>query len=215
MEAVAKRLAEEAKKGRQIIIFTHSILFHYMMVTEARRALVAWHTEWMSSLGNNRFGIIDESQKPWHLKKVPERLADITAELSALRRSGYDPNDQGFRPDIISLYTKMRETWERVVEEVLLNGVIQRFRPEVMTMRLETACFEPKTDYPQIYEGMSRCSHYSGHDRAADLPDELPQVETVEADLGALKGFYDAARERQKALQKDDKHEAGVAPEFA
>ena len=215
MEAVAKRLAEEAKKGRQIIIFTHSILFHYMMVTEARRALVAWHTEWMSSLGNNRFGIIDESQKPWHLKKVPERLADITAELSALRRSGYDPNDQGFRPDIISLYTKMRETWERVVEEVLLNGVIQRFRPEAMTMRLETACFEPKTDYPQIYEGMSRCSHYSGHDRAADLPDELPQVETVEADLGALKGFYDAARERQKALQKDDKHEAGVAPEFA
>jgi len=215
MEAVAKRLAEEAKKGRQIIIFTHSILFHYMMVTEARRALVAWHTEWMSSLGNDRFGIIDESQKPWHMKKVPERLNDIATELSALKKEGYDSNDQSFRPNIIGLYTKMRETWERVVEEVLLNGVIQRFRPEVMTMRLEAACFDPKTDYPQIYEGMSRCSHYSGHDRAADLPDELPSIETVEADLKSLKGFSDEARERQKGLARSPKHEAGLVPEFA
>ena len=82
-------------------------------------------------------------------------------------------------------------------------------------MRLETACFDPKTDYPQIYEGMSRCSHYSGHDRAADLPDELPPIETVEADLNSLKGFCDDARERQKGLQKDPKHEAGLVPEFA
>lgn len=215
MEAVAKRLAEEAKKGRQIIIFTHSILFHYMMVTEARRALVAWHTEWMSSLGNDRFGIIDESQKPWHLKKVPERLNEIAAEFSLLKKAGYDPNDQNFRSNVISLYTKMRETWERVIEEVLLNGVIQRFRPEVMTMRLETACFDPKTDYPQIYEGMSRCSHYSGHDRAVDLPDELPPIETVEADLNSLKSFCDGARERQKGLAKDPKHETGPIPEFA
>jgi len=215
MEAVAKRLAGEAKKGRQIIIFTHSILFHYMMVTEARRALVAWHTEWMSSLGNDRFGLIDESQKPWHLKKVPERLNDIAVELAAMKKAEYDPKDQNFRTDVISLYTRMRETWERVIEEVLLNGVIQRFRPEVMTMRLEAACFDPKTDYPHIFEGMGRCSHYSGHDRAADLPDELPQIETIEADVANLKGFCDAARERQKKLDKGQNHEKGVVPEFA
>ena len=215
MEAVAKRLAEEAAKGRQIIIFTHNILFHYMVVTEARRALIAWHTEWMSNLGNDQFGIIDDAQKPWHIKKVPERLNDIGVEFSELKKAGYDPEDQNFRPGVISLYTKMRETWERVIEEVLLNGVIQRFRPEVMTMRLEAACFDPKTDYPQIFEGMSRCSHYSGHDRAADLPDELPDLETVETDLANLKTFCDEARARQKALQKDPKYEDGPAPEFA
>lgn len=45
--------------------------------------------------------------------------------------------------------------------------------------------------------------------------DELPPIETVEADLNSLKGFCDDARERQKGLQKDPKHEAGLVPEFA
>ena len=35
MRAVAKRLAEEASKGRQVIVFTHNIWFHYMLLTES------------------------------------------------------------------------------------------------------------------------------------------------------------------------------------
>ena len=48
-----------------------------------------------------------------------------------------------------------------------------------------------------------------------DLPDELPPIETVEADLNSLKSFCDGARERQKGLAKDPKHETGPIPEFA
>nr|WP_237452306.1 AAA family ATPase [Qipengyuania algicida] len=215
MEAVAKRLAEEAAKGRQIIIFTHNILFHYMMVTEARRALIAWHTEWMSSLGDDQFGIIDDARKPWQIKKVPERLSDLAADLSELKKAGYDPKNQEFRSSLIGFYTRMRETWERIVEEVLLNGAIQRFRPEVMTMRLEDACLDPTTDYPQIFEGMSRCSLFSGHDRAVGMPEELPELSDIETDYDNLKAFSDAARQRQKALQKAPKHEDGMVPVFA
>ena len=41
MQAVAERLAREAAEGRQVIVFTHNILFHHMLQTEARRARVA------------------------------------------------------------------------------------------------------------------------------------------------------------------------------
>ena len=41
----------------------------------------------------------------------------------------------------------MRETWERVVEEVLFNNVVQRFRREVMTQRLEEVAFDLAADY--------------------------------------------------------------------
>ena len=40
MQSVARRLAEEAAKGRQVIVFTHNILFHHMLSAEARRLKV-------------------------------------------------------------------------------------------------------------------------------------------------------------------------------
>ncbi|MEF9605950.1 hypothetical protein O4J55_27945, partial [Paracoccus sp. PXZ] len=174
MEAVAKRFVAEASTGRQVIVFTHSIMFHYMIENEARRAGIPFHTEWMSSLGGTKFGIIDDSGKPNHTKKAKQRIGELNDAKAKLYKDGYDPTGQEFRDPLTAIYTLMRETWERIVEEILFNGTIQRFRPEVMTQSLKHACYNPADDYPAIFEGMKRCSHYSGHDRAADLPQELP-----------------------------------------
>ncbi|MEX0921412.1 MAG: AAA family ATPase [Rhodovibrionaceae bacterium] len=212
MEAVARRLAEEAAKGRQVIVFTHNILFHYMLSTEARRTGVACHEEWMSNLGNDRFGIIDAGRKPWHMKPVTERLNDIDLERKELADAGYDRNNEGFRSGVTDLYTKMRMTWERIVEEILFNKVVQRFRPEIMTQSLRAACFDPENDYPAIFEGMKRTSHYSGHDLAADMPGELPARDDIDRDIDALKVFADHARNRKKTLEKQDVYEKGVEP---
>lgn len=212
MQAVAERLAEEAAKGRQVIVFTHNILFHHMLRTETRRARIACHTEWMSSVGNNQFGIIDDSRKPRQMKSVPERLQDIDRDLQALVAAEYDHSDENFRPPVVSLYTQMRDTWERVVEDILFNRVVQRFRPEIMTQRLEEACIDPENDYPAIFEGMKRCSHYSGHDLAEDLPPELPEPEHVRRDFDELKRFFDTVNERRKTLRKARPYEEGLEP---
>lgn len=212
MSAVAERLAEEASNGRQVIVFTHNILFHHMLWTAARRAKVARHCEWMSSAGNNRFGLIDDSQKPWQMKRVPERLSEVGQGWAALTRDGYDRTDQRFRSAIVDLYTKMRTSWERIVEEVLFNNVVQRFRPEVMTQSLKQACIDPPTDYPAIFEGMKRCSHYSGHDQASDLPPELPEPREVNRDIADLQAFADMALARRKQLGKGSSYEDGIQP---
>ena len=212
MQAVAERLTEEASNGRQVIVFTHNILFHHMLWTAARRAKVGRHCEWMSSAENDRFGLIDDSQKPWQMKRVPERLSEIRQGFAALARDGYDHADQRFRPAIVDLYTKMRETWERIVEEILFNNVVQRFRPEVMTQRLEEACIDPLVDYPAIFEGMKRCSHYSGHDQASDLPPELPEPRETDRDIADLQTFADKALARRKQLGKGSSYEDGIKP---
>ena len=212
MSAVAERLAEEASNGRQVIVFTHNILFHHMLWTAARRARVGRHREWMSSAGNERFGLIDDSRKPWQMKRARERLSEVRQDLAALTRDGYDHTDQRFRSAIVDLYTKMRETWERIVEEVLFNNVVQRFRPEVMTQRLEEACIDPSTDYPAIFEGMKRCSHYSGHDQAPDLPPDLPEPREVDRDMAELQAFAEMAQERRKQLGKGSSYEDGIDP---
>ena len=210
MQSVARRLAEEAAKGRQVIVFTHSILFHHMLSAEARRFQVACHEEWMSSLGESRFGIIDDAQKPRQMKNVTERLTEIEVDSKSLNGLGYDHTDEQFRTPIVSLYTQMRDTWERIVEEILLNRVVQRFRPEIMTQRLEEACIDPESDYPLIFEGMKRCSHYSGHDHAESLPTELPKADEIAQDIKALKEFFAIATERRSKLRKGRKYEQGV-----
>jgi hypothetical protein len=211
MDAVAGRLAEEAAKGRQVIIFTHNILFHYMLSSAARRAGVACHEEWMTSLGNDRFGIIDDAQKPWHMKPVTERLQEIDKAARALNDAGYDRNDEKCRAQVTALYAQMRTTWERTIEEILFNKVIQRFRPEIMTQSLKAACFDTEKDYPVIFEGMKRTSHYSGHDLAEDLPPELPAPDEIDRDVAELGGFASFARERRKALEKTvGTYETGV-----
>lgn len=214
MEAVAKRLVAEASAGRQVIIFTHSIMFHYMMENEARRAGIPCHTEWMSSLGGTKFGIIDDSGKPNHTKKAKQRIGELNEAKAKLYKDGYDPAVQGFRDPLTAIYTLMRETWERIVEEILFNGTIQRFRPEVMTQSLKHACYDPTDDYPAIFEGMKRCSHYSGHDKAADLPQELPEKADIDADLQALVEFHKKVSDRKAVLEKGHSYEKGPEPEF-
>ena len=217
MEAVAKRLSHEASTGRQVIVFTHSILFHHMLSSEARLQNVPCHQEWMSSRGNTVFGIIDNAQQPWHIKPAKGRLDEIERDIEELRAHGYSHEDEGFRASVVDIYTKMRTTWERVVEEVLFNKVVQRFRPEVMTLRLAGAFIDTRVDYPVIFEGMKRCSHYSGHDMADDIPPGLPELSHIAEDLAELSNFYSMAKTRRRELEKEMKsYEEGgmLEPEF-
>lgn len=212
MAAVAKRLAKAASDGRQVIVFTHNIVFHYMICGEARRTGIPLHTEWIRSTGGNRFGIIDNSQRPWQMKPARQRRDEIEQEFRSLKDIGYDRSDQKFRQDITGLYTMMRETWERVIEEILFNDSIQRFRPEVMTLRLRLACFDRADDYPIIEEGMRKCSRYSGHDTASSLPPDLPTLDEINRDIKQLLNFIDMASKRRKDLDKASSREKFLAP---
>ncbi len=65
MEAVAKRLVKEASAGRQVIIFTHNLFFHYAVLEAAKDMKVPLRQEWIAKHGDGRFGIIDDGQQPW------------------------------------------------------------------------------------------------------------------------------------------------------
>jgi len=215
MDAVAKRLVAEAATGRQVIIFTHNIVFHNMIETEARIARQPCHTEWMASIGREKFGVIDPSNKPPHNKKTPARIDEIKVAIADLSKINYDPErSDEFRTPVTAIYTRMRESWERVVEEIIFNGAIERFSPEIKTQSLKAASFDPETDYDEIYEGMKRCSHFSGHDRADHLPDGLPDLTAIRADLSDFESFVARVKKRKKALEKGPKYEDGVAPVF-
>ena len=203
MEAVAKRLVKEAAAGRQVIIFTHNLFFHYAVLEAAQEMKVKLREEWIAKHGDGRFGIIDDSQRPWISMGVTKRLAVIT-ELLQKKKSTYSETDETQRSFVIDLYTKLRETWEHSIEEILFAGVVGRFRPNIATMKLRSARVE-KADYEAVFAGMTRCSKFSGHDQSVGVPAELPKFDVIKADLDKLSQFVATADGRRKTLEKEGK----------
>ena len=179
IEAVAKRLVREASAGRQVIIFTHNLFFHYAVLEAAREMKVAVREEWIAKHNHGRFGMIDDSNRPWISMGVSKRLA-VMNDLLEQKKAVYSETDESNRSFVTDIYVRMRETWEHAIEEILFAGVIGRFRPNVATLRLRAARVE-KADYEAVFSGMTRCSKFSGHDQSIGVPVDLPKFETIRA----------------------------------
>lgn len=201
-EAVAKRLVAEAKSGRQVIIFTHNLFFHYAIWALALEHEVKLREEWITKHPDGRFGIIDESKKPWVTLKVGQRIAEIDKILAA-KKNSYSENDEANRSFVSDVYTRLRSTWEHTVEEILFANVITRFRPEVSTQRLRAACVE-QADYKELRAGMTQCSKFSGHDSSQETPPDLPKFDNIKKDMDTLRKFVAKVDDRRKQLEKDN-----------
>lgn len=201
MEAVAKRLVKEAAAGRQVIIFTHNLFFHYAVLEAAHDMKVPLREEWIAKHADGRFGVIDNNHQPWIAMGVTKRLSIIEGLLKE-KKATYSEANEAERSFVTDIYTRMRETWEHAIEEILFAGVVGRFRPNIATMKLRAAHVD-KSDYEAVYAGMTRCSKYSGHDQSAGVPADLPKFADVKADLDKLSAYVTAANTRRKALEKE------------
>lgn len=208
MEKVASRLAELAQ-SRQVIIFTHNLFFHYALHSEASKRNLPVHCEYIASNFAGQAGLVDPSNAPWASMKVNSRLDAIQREINAMRPSYRGEEAQ--RPIVRGLYTRIRETWERLIEEVLFAGVVERFRLEVRTMNLRAAQVG-EDDREAIEAGMTRSSIYSGHDRARGAPPGLPTMAEIERDVATLSAYAKTIQDRKKGLDKAKKFVA--LPEF-
>ena len=206
MELVAERLVREASAGRQIIIFTHNISFRYMLESQATAMGLEPCIRWMTSRGKEKFGIIDSKDDvPDQLLKAGERISRLNGTVDDIFKDGYDPSDvsREKRDMVVAFYTFMRETWEKIVEEIIFNNVIERYHPDVKTLSLTTAYYDPRKDYDRISKGMRRCSTYSGHSRPSSSSLTLPTEDQIRKDLNMLVEFYKDARKRRKDLQNE------------
>lgn len=195
---VAQRLVAEAKKGRQVIIFTHNLVFFNEVVSEAARAgdaapLIKTVVAKTQSEG---FGVIRENSEPW--------VADLNARIETLRnrakelKSVTDFDTDQYRRQTKDFYSDLRESWERAVEEVVLAKTVVRFVPDVMTGRLKEVTVTDE-DYRTIFFAMKRASERSGHDMSAGRDIPQPSPDDMETDLKVLDDFKIELGKRRKA----------------
>ena len=203
IELVAKRIVRAAQEGRQVIIFTHNIFFYFTLLQEASDSGISIKEEFISRDSNNSFGIINAAKRPWIFKSVGQRISEITQDISELEKI-YDNEDEKHRPDVRLVYNKIRETWEKLIEEILFNNITHRFNPDIQTTRIDGACIE-EDDRKAVNDGMTRCSYFTGHDRPAGSTPNLPKIDVIKTDLRKLIEYVAKIDKRRKELDKASK----------
>lgn len=199
---VAERLVEEAAKGRQVIVFTHNLVFFNEMISEAARAgsiplakVVVRKTELEGH------GVVAEDSDPWIARPLTSRIEVLRATAKALGSSVSDFEGDEYRRLAKDFYSDLRESWERAVEEIVLYKTVERFVPDVMTKRLVRVVVEDD-DYKTIFFAMKRASERSGHDMPAARALPVPKPDEMLADVEALDQFRQAYNQRAKDAEK-------------
>ncbi len=201
-DKVAKRLVTESSI-RQVVIFTHDIVLLLALEREASEQQIPLLIQTVSRSPNGPGECIPTSPRPWHACGTGKRIAYLKNEIAPYKKMQVESPDE-YRHRVSGFYGKLRETWERAIEEVLLQDVVQRFRPSIETKRLERVSIEP-SDYLVIEAGMSKCSTWmTGHDTAAAIDSPPPSHEEVVNDLKNLEDFAKSLNARAEKSKKSD-----------
>lgn len=195
-DRIGGRIVEEAK-NRQVIVFTHDLTFLLMLQEHSDRLEVNLE---ITSLTRKKkeTGIIARNP-PWDALPVSKRIGILKNDYQALEKIERTETEENYKEKAKPLYGKLREAWERFVEEVMLNGTIQRFGREVQTLRIKAIIDLSETDYTVLDENMSKCSKYFwGHDSSGTLIENMPDSTEFLADIKVLEDFIKLIRDRRK-----------------
>ena len=201
-ERVAARLVEEAKK-RQVVIFTHDIVFLVDVQNAADRAGVKTLAQTVVRGAGGVGRCLSEGALPWCAMTVRERISCLRkllqeAEKTFTKGGALDE----YRGQAGEFYDRLRASWERAVEEVVFGDVVQRFRNSVKTQQLRCVTFLD-ADYENIEAGMTKCSRcIPAHDDARARNAPPPPPDELKRDLEALNAFVKNLREKQAETQK-------------
>jgi hypothetical protein len=202
-ELVARRLVKEAKE-RQVIIFTHDIVMVLALKDQCAKLRTPLHVHTIRRSVRGPGECPDPAFGCWPVSTTKDRIGILKQTAAHFKKMQLERPVE-YAGAVSDLYGKLRETWERVIEEVVLNDVIQRFRPSIETMRLRKVSLE-NDDYIVIEGQMKECStRMCGHDTAAALSPAICTPEEVNHSIGVLEQFVKSVLARNAAAEREMK----------
>jgi len=194
----ARRLAEEAQV-RQVIVFTHDIVFLHDLMSGADDlgAPIA-----LRQLHANRehSGCVTDGL-PWVAQKTVQRVDQLEKEARATQADYDAGNDEQYETAICRVYDNLRATVERAVEEWVFRGVVVRHRDYINLKDLRFVAVVTVTHCERIQKLFSRCCEITkAHDRSSLRSFGVPRPDEALTDIAELRAAVDELRNLQKAL---------------
>lgn len=195
-EGVARRLVEEAKT-RQVIVFTHDVVFLLQLKAFAEEEEVEQCDQHVRNLPGGA-GVCAE-ELPWIALKVRSRIGHLRKLFQNAEKLHRQGHQDAYERAAVEIYGYLREAWERALEEVLLGGVVERFRSSVQTRQVAVLEDITRDDCKAVDSAMTKCSRWlRGHDEAPAARAPVPDPEEVGDDIENLAGFLDAVNGRRR-----------------
>jgi energy-coupling factor transporter ATP-binding protein EcfA2 len=194
-EAVAHRLVEEAKE-RQVIVFTHDLVFLLLLVEQCEAANIQ-PTQTHLLRTSSGTGEAQDGP-PWLAAKVKDRVGALKSKVQQAEKLFKEADPTIYEVFACDLYGRLRETWERSVEELLLNDSVRRFRRSIETNRLTKLSDIKPEDIEFVVAAMTKCSKYlRGHDKAVAINEPVPAPAELKADIEHLENWVSGMRKRR------------------
>jgi hypothetical protein len=106
---VANRFVAEAARGRQVIIFTHNLLFYQEVLRAcADRDPQVPALPCLIQHSTDGFGLVSINDQPWIAKKVRERERALNEQLKSIP-DGLAADGEELRRHVKQFYTDLRE----------------------------------------------------------------------------------------------------------
>jgi len=196
-ERIAKRLVLEAR-GRQVIVFTHDLAFALALTDTAEDLGVKFAHRYLTATRLHK-GLC-ANDLPFEGKKLKTRIADLRVVAANARKAlETDKNPEAYDQLVRNGYRRLRDSWELLVEDSLLQSTVRRYRVSVETTRLKSVHVDD-SDASAVYNGMTRCSKFT-HEGGTEAPPPLPEPDEFAADVEALAAYAKTVDERAKQTE--------------
>jgi len=193
---VAKRLAECAR-DRQVIVFTHDLVFLHMLRANAQTCAVNLTNREIRCRGPITGHVRDRAPAmAMSTAKLISELNTYHQRVAAHYRRG---DLDAYERELTYAYGILREAWERAIEDILLNQAVQRFDHQIQTQRLKPIHDITLADLQIINTAMSVCSRWlPGHAQAATINEPLPHPDDLRSEIQRLDAFAKDLTKRRK-----------------
>ncbi|GHU87068.1 hypothetical protein FACS189476_01790 [Spirochaetia bacterium] len=183
-ERTIKRLVE-LSESRQVIVFTHRLSFLGGINDNAKDKLNIVY------ISREQWGTGEPGNVPIFACKPKEALNELkNARLAKARKASAEPGSSEYYIHAKSICGDFRIILERLVENVLLYGIIQRHSREIHTKNLiQKLTLIQKKDCDLIEKKMTKYS-FDEHSQPLESPIPLPMPDELAADIDEMLKWY-------------------------
>lgn len=194
-QAVARRLVQEAK-SRQVIVFTHDVVFLLLLKQFASELGVEQMDQHVRFLSKGA-GVCAQ-ELPWVAMPIKKKIGYLKGGWQTADKLFREGHQDAYEKEAKYLYGLLREAWERALEEVLLAGLVERYRPNIQTQQVAQIADITPEDCKMVELSMTKCSKWiTGHDQAAAARAPVPEPDELKADIESLEKWVKTIRDRR------------------
>jgi energy-coupling factor transporter ATP-binding protein EcfA2 len=202
---VALRLAEESR-SRQVIIFTHDIVFLHQLQSECSFLGLSIGLRFLEKKGKHAGNI--SAALPWDHKSFGDRIDGLEKVQKKFEKLPWPPEPhEELAREMIQQYSFLRATIERVVQDYVLNATVRRFEDYIQVSHLQQVVGLEQSEVDEILRLYQRCHDIvEAHDPASAVNGPPPTAAELGADISALRAVIGSIKIRRAQMEQFRKH---------